>query len=363
MNKKKWQVVEEIVASLFKDASVTIEKNKRLKSIRRNEVKAGYREVDVLVSGKLAGQMVNIVIECKDKAKKVGSPEIDAFIGKLQDIGLPTQTSIFITTGRFSKHAISRATDVGMKTLILDEKNLSSTKRAILSAIQSRIFMLCSIKNIGFLSDDRIPDENFKFFDKNGKFYGTLPDLIWNVWTKFPQLSTCGEYSCEIQIPEEIKYMENGAKNSIRNIAVVYKVTAFLYREEGKVESYSLKNAETEKVEKFLIQSKFSNDESKQVPLHIDSEKALHKLINESGNIKVTFNRVKLPKIVMNKGLLWPPSKSMVEYYKNFGPSISEDNLDKISTSPLNTFWDFDDAYSDLKSSGKKVNIKITKLA
>lgn len=44
------------------------------------------REFDVVVRGKFAGQPMLGVIECKDWADRVGTPEIDAFIRKSQDV-------------------------------------------------------------------------------------------------------------------------------------------------------------------------------------------------------------------------------------------------------------------------------------
>ncbi len=75
------------------------------------------RQFDVVVRGKFAGQDILGVIECKDLSKKVGTPEIDAFVTKSQDIN--ANLKIVVSRKGFSKPAIEKAKHYGIQTLSL----------------------------------------------------------------------------------------------------------------------------------------------------------------------------------------------------------------------------------------------------
>lgn len=82
------------------------------------------RQFDVEIRGKFAGQDILGVIECKDLSKKAGSPEIDAFVTKSQDIN--ANFKIIVSRKGFTKPAIEKAKHYGIQTLSLiphDEVN------------------------------------------------------------------------------------------------------------------------------------------------------------------------------------------------------------------------------------------------
>jgi hypothetical protein len=69
---------------------------------------SGYRqEVDVLIAGTVAGLPITIAVECKHLSTPVGIEIVNAFIGKLIDIGAD-QGVLFSTSG-FTKPALARA--------------------------------------------------------------------------------------------------------------------------------------------------------------------------------------------------------------------------------------------------------------
>jgi hypothetical protein len=80
----KGKLVEMIVAAMHDSPDVSVERNVRLPAIRSASRK---REIDILISGSIAGYPMRIAIECKNYESVVDIPYIDAFIGKLQDVG------------------------------------------------------------------------------------------------------------------------------------------------------------------------------------------------------------------------------------------------------------------------------------
>jgi len=83
------------------------------------------RQFDVVIEGKFAGQDILGVIECKDHNRKLGTPAIDAFITKAQDIN--ANFKVVVAKKGFTKPAIEKAKHYGIQTLSLipdDDVNL-----------------------------------------------------------------------------------------------------------------------------------------------------------------------------------------------------------------------------------------------
>jgi len=64
--------------------------------------KGKKREIDVLLTRDVAGYLVRLAIECKNEGKPIGAKEIDAFIGKLQYVGIPVQHGIFVSASGYT---------------------------------------------------------------------------------------------------------------------------------------------------------------------------------------------------------------------------------------------------------------------
>lgn len=102
------------------DPNATVTHNRRLID------RLGHsRQFDVVVEGSFAGQQLLGVIECKDLNKRVGSPEVDAFVTKSNDIN--ANFKIIVSRRGFTTPAIEKAKHYGIQTLSLlphDEVNL-----------------------------------------------------------------------------------------------------------------------------------------------------------------------------------------------------------------------------------------------
>jgi len=75
------------------------------------------RQFDVVIRGKFAGHQMLGVIECKDLNRKVGNPEVDAFVTKAQDIN--ANFKILMSKSGFSKPAIEKCAHYGIQPLSL----------------------------------------------------------------------------------------------------------------------------------------------------------------------------------------------------------------------------------------------------
>ena len=75
------------------------------------------RQFDVIIRGTSGGHPILGVIECKDLKKRVGTPEVDAFVTKSRDIN--ANFSILASRKGFSKPDIEKAKDYGIGTISL----------------------------------------------------------------------------------------------------------------------------------------------------------------------------------------------------------------------------------------------------
>lgn len=104
------KVVAEIQAQIDPTATVT-----------HNEIildRLGQsRQFDVVVRGVFAGQQMLGVIECKDLGRKVGTPEVDGFVTKAQDIN--ANFKILMSRRGFSKPALAKCSHYGIQALSL----------------------------------------------------------------------------------------------------------------------------------------------------------------------------------------------------------------------------------------------------
>jgi restriction endonuclease len=140
----KGRMIEAIVASMHESDGVRVEGNVKLPPIGSQGPK---REIDVLLNSEVCGYPVRWAFECKNEKKRIGAPYIDAFVGKLQDIGIPPQFGIFVTTSDYSKGAIEQAKKVGIRLLTIKDvlRDLGPT---IQHAIQTTIFLLPIINGV-----------------------------------------------------------------------------------------------------------------------------------------------------------------------------------------------------------------------
>jgi len=109
---------EKVVASIQArlDPKAVVTHNERIVDRLGQE-----RQFDVVIRGEFAGQSMLGVIECKDTAQKVGSPEVDAFITKSSDIN--ANFKIIVSRRGFSKPAVQKCKHYGIQPLSLVQRD------------------------------------------------------------------------------------------------------------------------------------------------------------------------------------------------------------------------------------------------
>lgn len=79
------------------------------------------RQFDIVIRGKFAGQDMLGIIECKDLKRRVGNPEIDAFVTKASDVN--ANFKIMMSRSGFSAPALDKCAHYGIQALSLLEND------------------------------------------------------------------------------------------------------------------------------------------------------------------------------------------------------------------------------------------------
>src|SRR5215207_9464070 len=140
----KGRLVEEIVEKMHANPNVRVQRRVFLEPVGGGR----KREIDVLLTSSVAGYPVRVAIECKNEANKIGSPKIDAFVGKLQHVGIPTQMGIYVATSDYTGSAIERAREAGIKTLVLTGLTKDRLSAAVERAFQSMVYLFADLAQL-----------------------------------------------------------------------------------------------------------------------------------------------------------------------------------------------------------------------
>ena len=82
------------------------------------------RQFDVVIRGQFAGQTMLGVIECKDLKRRVGTPQVDAFHTKAQDIN--ANFKVIASRRGFTRPALEKAAHYGIRAIsLLDPEALN----------------------------------------------------------------------------------------------------------------------------------------------------------------------------------------------------------------------------------------------
>jgi hypothetical protein len=304
------RIIERIVALMHEQPGVTVERNKFLPPVYG---KGRKREIDVLITGDLAGYPIQIAIECKDEAQAIGSPKIDAFVGKLQYLGISSRQSIYVSAHGYTTGAIERAKEAGIRLLTLRNLTDADLVHSINGAFQSTIYLLLQVIQMEVSNEVPPPysGEAFSFFDANGNLSALLPDFIWQNWMTNEIPLTLGEHELNLPLPTNLRQMVNGNTVETFGLKTKVRVLGVVVTLEGQTKGYQLNNIVNEAPERIFYDFSFSVPETSVPITTVVSEEQLNTLFNRPGSFQIISGRNKLPRISSGP-IYWPPSERVV---------------------------------------------------
>lgn len=113
-------LVEKLERQLATDTNVEIESPKKIQDIQTGKL----REHDVVLTYNQSHHKLVIAIECKDRSRPVGVPDIEAFDNKCRYTNI--NQGIIVSSSGFCKTALEKASSMGIKCFELKEINTAS---------------------------------------------------------------------------------------------------------------------------------------------------------------------------------------------------------------------------------------------
>ena len=197
---KAGQQLETIVAKLERlfavDPNISVQTPARL----RDRVTGALREHDVLITQKRGHHVTLTAIECRDRSRKFGVPEVEAFAAKCRDTGI--NKAFIVSSKGFTKTALKKAVHENVGCLLFKDGGESLVA---LTGIQLGSKMLVMRLLPRFLCDADIETVNaMKLFSDDGSKFDFAaesasciahfsglphpfsPDCIDEVWYPLP---------------------------------------------------------------------------------------------------------------------------------------------------------------------------------
>jgi Restriction endonuclease len=294
----KGRMIEAIVASMHEGVGVKVERNVKLPPIGSQAPK---REIDVLLSADVCGYPVRWAFECKNEKKRMGVSYIDSFVGKLQDVGIPPQFGIFVTTSDYSKGAIEQAKKVGIRLLII--RDIVRDLEPILQhAVQTTVFLLPVVNGFmiqNFASSEMSVAEANVLFNKEGEAVSAVPDAIWLAWINGDIPASIGEHEVELEIPVESYQRVGGQLIPVTKFVVKVSIVGLVQQFSGTASLHHLHNVTTHIVERQQLQASFDLLPTDKYQLKtIKTEEQLEQELQKPALVAL-INRIRLPRIIV----------------------------------------------------------------
>ena len=339
------RIVERIVALMHEQPGVTVERNKFLPPLHGNGRK---REIDVLITGDLAGYPIQIAIECKDESEPIGSPKIDAFVGKLLYLGISSRQSIYVSAHGYTTGAIERAEEAGIRLLTLRTLTDAGLVHSITGAFKSTIYLLLQVMQMEVSNEVPPPysGEAMSFFDADGNLSALFPDFIWQKWMTNEIPLTLGEHELNLPLPKNLRQMVNGNTVETFGVKAKIRVLGVVITLEGQTKGYQLINILNEAPERMFYDFSFSVPKTSLPITTVVSEEQLNTFFNRPESFQI-ISRIKLPRISCGS-IYWPPSKRVVhllqkrwQMFQNGEISeLQPLDLKEVEGTDLSTVWE-----------------------
>jgi hypothetical protein len=314
---QKGKLVEGIAARFHACPGVKVETNRKLPP--RNG-KGGPREIDVLLtSDNVSGYTLRIAIECKNEEAPIEAEYIDAFIGKLNYVGIPTQNSVYISASAYRSGAKERAEEAGIMLLNLTGLTPDRLTAIISEAFQSVIHLILEVEGFAITNHaDAMPHPGV-LVTENRQVALTIHDLVWLMWRRGKVPPTIGKHEVDVEIPDGLFEDINGRLERPLAIEASIKVMGIVFTYQGETTEHALVNAHDKSVEKWNVQTRFEEASPLSVVV-VHSEEELKVLLKNPGRIQVVAGRFLMPRIVMRGRFgwcYWPPSQKAWDRIKD----------------------------------------------
>lgn len=312
---RKGEIVEALVALLHETPGVKVETNVELPPKHGDHERR--REIDVLLTGKIAGYEVRIPLSCKNEALPIKPSLIDEFIGTLDDVGIPCEHGIFVCVNGYTKGALDRAKAKGIKTLVLEGLTKDRLTSAVSKALQFSVYLLADVTSITVtnkIATTKHGAEFLVFCDRDQQLCGTVLDLIFDRWQKGEPNSIIGEYEIDLDVPNGWHQFVAGKPVEVLEVRCTVRITGLVIEISGEVQHHSLVDPVNNFVERSRIAVSFDAPEKgESLPVSaFSTESDLEGFLKRDSMVRVV-SRIRLPRLLC-RNIYYPFSERVARF-------------------------------------------------
>lgn len=342
--KAKAEVLESLIASLHDWPGVRVEKNVWLPAVGDPSHRA---EIDVLLTQPIAGYPVRIAIECKNEAALVGLAEVNEFIGKLEQVGIPKQLGVFVSASGYTSDAESRAKCAGLRVLKLEGLSPNGLRASLCGiAHQSVVFLVAVASEVTLFTSSPAPPVPM-FLNGEGRLCGTLPHMLAEKWAAGDIATTLGEYDLTIPIPDDWRpFTADPFEFVVRNAYVRMRVVALAVTIQGSTSTFALVDALTAEAEKVRLKAEFELPVGPHPLRTFTTEAELQDFLTARDGTVVLTTRIKVPRIRYHAAY-WPLSArafdrsvEIAARFESAPPAAVDIDFSKIEGDDICTAWE-----------------------
>ena len=337
-NQRKGKLVEDIVALLHDTPDVQVQKRVLLEGAPDQSP----REIDVLLKASVAGYEVRIAIECKNEKKKVGVGQMDAFIGKLNFLGIPASYGIYVSVKGYTKGAVEAAQSAGVRLLQLEGLTPDRLRHEVYSAVQSTAYLMLTWRTLNpfpFVGADSETPQGCIEASLSTQAHGAgmvgLHNILWELWIRSEIPSEIGEHHVFIRLPSDFRLEPKGGTYEV--VIATVQVVGHVASLAGKATAFALRNVQTSEVEKAHVSAKYAPRPERLPLVSFSTENELTEFLS-SGDIHTSY-RVRVPRI-QSTTMYWPPTKQALDRIramKDRGEGVSFASVEGMDISAA---WD-----------------------
>ena len=321
-------LLEQIVAMLHKTEGVKVETNVFLSP--KSGDQSRKREIDVLLTGNVAGYPARVAIQCKNYENAITVGQIGEFRDLLEDVGIPPQCGIIVSVHGYQAGGTKRAKELGIKALVLEGLDETRLKAEIKDTFQFFVHLLLVVEDMHIRSEIADGHLSFCFWEEDDNIVGWLTDLIVSRWRNGEIPARLGEYVIDLKLPDGWYQVSNGRVTYPSNLTAKVRVVGYLAEMSGKLEQFKLKEADSDKIERFQLQANFDvlNNlikSSHEEPIFTEEE--LKKL--KPATTTSIENRFRLPKIFV-RNHLEPISKKAFNKFMEGTENLCKEEIEKL---------------------------------
>jgi hypothetical protein len=333
--KRKGDILEDLIAMMHEVPGVVVEKRKKLPVLLTTTGRRRHREIDVLITSDVLGYPVRFGIGCKNEAKPLDTAAVDSFVRSLQDVGIPVQQGILVSTKGFTRDAQDAAKDHGIRTLIFEGLNADRLGQEISAAIQSMVFLLITQTNLNLFPYVEGKNED------DPRFVNAVLDIMDE--PSAPQLFTCLSWlwmhgAIPATIGEHTVNIRPKSADATWQVMADVTVTGLIASVPGTFSHSILKNTDAGEIERLRVSAKFAEIKGPLTLEPVDSEEALSAQVHKEPMSLVT--RIRVPRMVTSVGY-WPPNEEAVQKVKALFDAGKPVTFEDIESSNIADAWRF----------------------